>query len=53
VYDVAQRDLELPRSHIRMGGPPVDNAAIDREGEKTLLRLAGVSAAVGLLMAWW
>ncbi len=53
VYDVAQQDLELPRSKIRMGGPPVDNAAIDREGERTLLRLAGVSAAVGLFMAWW
>jgi len=53
VYDVAEHDLELPRSKIRMGGPPVDNAAIDREGERTLLRLAGVSAAVGLFMAWW
>jgi predicted RND superfamily exporter protein len=33
---------------IRMGGPPVDNSEIDREGERTLMRLAGLSALVGL-----
>ena len=33
---------------IRLGGPPVDNAAIDIEGERTLFRLAGLSAIVGL-----
>ncbi len=33
---------------LRMGGPPVDNVAIDVEGERTLFRLAGLSAFVGL-----
>jgi len=33
---------------IRLGGPPVDNVAIDVEGERTLFRLAGLSAIVGL-----
>ena len=33
---------------IRLGGPPVDNAAIDIEGERTLFRLAGLSAIAGL-----
>ena len=33
---------------IRLGGPPVDNVAIDIEGERTLFRLAGLSAIVGL-----
>ena len=35
-----------------MGGPPVDNVAIDEEGEKTLIRLAGLSAVVGLGISW-
>lgn len=37
-----------PGKGIRMGGPPVDNVAIDVEGERTLMRLAGLSALVGL-----
>jgi len=53
VYDTAERECAIPRDTIHMGGPPVDNAAIDREAEKTLIRLAGVSAAVGLFMSWW
>jgi len=53
VYDVAEKECAIPRAKLHLGGPPVDNVAIDREGEKSLLRLAGVSALVGLLMAWW
>ena len=37
---------------IRLGGPPVDNVAIDVEGECTLFRLAGLSAIVGLGISW-
>ena len=33
---------------LRMGGPPVDNVAIDEEGEITLVRLVGFSLLVGL-----
>lgn len=36
-----------------LGGPPIDNVAIDEEGERTLVRLAGVSGVVGLLLAGW
>ncbi len=43
----------IPRSELRMGGPPVDNAAIDIEGERTLYRLAGLSAIVGLGISWF
>ncbi len=32
---------------IRLGGPPVDNVAIDEEGQATLVRLAGISALLG------
>ena len=37
---------------LRMGGPPVDNAAIDEEGQVTLARLLGLSLAVGLGLSW-
>ena len=39
---------EPPGEGIRMGGSPVDNVAIDVEGERTLMRLASLSALVGL-----
>lgn len=37
---------------IRVGGPPVDNVAIDEEGTITLVRLIGYSVAVGLLLSY-
>lgn len=40
-------------SDLRLGGPPVDNVAIDEEGERTLVRLAGLSGLLGLFLAWW
>ncbi len=33
---------------LRMGGPPVDNVAIDEEGQITLVRLIGFSAILGI-----
>lgn len=38
---------------VRFGGPPVDSISIDEEGERTLIRLAGASGILGLVMAWW
>jgi uncharacterized protein len=43
---IADHDLHL-------GGPPVDNISIDEEGERTLVRLAGLSGLLGLGLAWW
>jgi uncharacterized protein len=43
----------IPSESLRMGGPPVDNVAIDEEGERTLVRLAGLSGLLGLGLAWW
>jgi predicted RND superfamily exporter protein len=40
-------------SQMHLGGPPVDNISIDEEGERTLMRLAGVSALLGIFLAWW
>lgn len=42
----------VPRTDgLIMGGPPVDNAALDHEGTRTLYRLAGICAIVSLLLA--
>ena len=38
---------------IRMGGPSVDNVAIDEEGQITLVRLLGLSLLVGLGLSWF
>jgi len=53
VRKVACDECAIPEEKLHMGGPPVDNAAIDVEGERSLYRLAGVSAAIGLVMSWW
>ena len=43
----------LKSDQVHLGGPPVDNVAIDEEGERTLIRLAGLSALLGLGLSWW
>jgi predicted RND superfamily exporter protein len=42
--------IDTEKAYI--GGPPADNVAIDEEGEKTLLRLAGLSGLLGIGLAW-
>lgn len=37
---------------IRIGGPPVDNVAIDEEGTITLVRLIGYSLGLGVILSW-
>jgi predicted RND superfamily exporter protein len=53
IQRVAVEECSVPKSELRMGGPPVDNVAIDVEGERTLYRLAGLSGVVGLLLSYW
>jgi predicted RND superfamily exporter protein len=43
----------VEKNSVHLGGPPVDNVAIDEEGERTLIRLALLSGAFGLGLAWW
>jgi predicted RND superfamily exporter protein len=38
---------------LRMGGPPVDNVAIDEEGQITLVRLVGFSILLGLGLSYF
>ena len=37
----------LTEDEVRLGGPPIDNNAIDEEGENSLVRLAGLAGSVG------
>ncbi|MBR4833848.1 MAG: MMPL family transporter [Thermoguttaceae bacterium] len=37
---------------VILGGPPVDNVALDLEGTRTLFRLAGICAIVGVSIAF-
>lgn len=53
IYETASNECAIPADAIHMGGPPVDNVAIDKAGESTLIRLAGMSAIIGLTISWW
>jgi predicted RND superfamily exporter protein len=50
LYEVAH-ESNIPDEELRMGGPPVDNVAIDEEGSITLVRLMGFSIALGLSLS--
>jgi predicted RND superfamily exporter protein len=50
LYEIAG-ETNIPRDELRMGGPPVDNVAIDEEGSITLVRLIGLSAALGIFLS--
>jgi uncharacterized protein len=50
LYEVAH-ESNIPDEELRMGGPPVDNVAIDEEGSITLVRLLGFSIALGLSLS--
>ena len=40
------------RPPLRLGGPPVDNFAIDEEGTITLVRLVGYSIVIGIILSY-
>lgn len=46
------QETELKGKVIRMGGPPVDNASIDEEGQITLGRLVGLSVLLGVSLSY-
>lgn len=52
LYDLFA-ECGIKADEVHCGGPPIDNVAIDEEGERTLIRLAGLSGLLGLGLAWW
>jgi predicted RND superfamily exporter protein len=53
IRDRAKEVASLSKEDLKMGGPPVDNVALDEEGESALIRLAAFSVLVGLIVSWW
>lgn len=50
LYEIAS-ESNIAEDELRMGGPPVDNVAIDEEGSITLVRLVGYSAVLGVVLS--
>ena len=42
----------LPPDALKLGGPPVVNAAMNHESSKSLVRLAMLAMGIGLVIAW-
>jgi predicted RND superfamily exporter protein len=45
-------ECAIPADHLHMGGPPVDNVAIDHAGQKSLNTLAGIAVLIGSIVSW-
>ncbi len=52
ILEIASGSCGIEPNHLHIGGPPVDNVAIDEEGSITLFRLVGLSAVIGMGLAW-
>lgn len=50
---VAIDQCSIPADKLRIGGPPVDNVAIDEAGNKSLNLLAGVAVVIGFIVSWF
>ena len=48
----AAEAVGVPRGEVRLGGIPVVNAALNQESSRSLVRLAGLSGLLGLVIAW-
>lgn len=53
IQDIAINECAVPAASIRMGGPPVDNVALDEAGQKSLMKLAAAAGIIGLAVSWW
>ncbi len=52
ILELASGEGGIAPENLHIGGPPVDNVAIDEEGAITLFRLVGLSALIGITLAW-
>lgn len=50
--DLAVNECAIPANDLHMGGPPVDNVAIDEAGQKSLNMLAGLAVLIGFVVSW-
>lgn len=49
----AREAIGLSPDELKLGGPPVDNVALDRAGEQSMIRVFGLTTICGLFVAWW
>jgi hypothetical protein len=49
----AVEECAIPEKDLHMGGPPVDNVAIDNAGQSSVTILFGLSLVVGFIVSWW
>ena len=52
LQQLAVGECGITAEELTLGGPPVDNVAIDEEGTVTLFRLIGLSGLLGIILAW-
>ncbi|MEQ8791571.1 MAG: MMPL family transporter [Pirellulaceae bacterium] len=52
ILDLAIGECNISADELKLGGPPVDNVAIDEEGTVTLVSLISYSALVGFVLAY-
>ncbi|MDZ4820621.1 MAG: MMPL family transporter [Planctomycetota bacterium] len=50
--ELAINECAIPAAVLHMGGPPVDNVAIDEAGQKSLNMLAGFAVIIGFAVSW-
>jgi predicted RND superfamily exporter protein len=50
--NIATEECAIPADDLHMGGPPVDNVAIDDAGNKSLNTLAGFAVLIGFFVSW-
>ncbi|MFN9753557.1 MAG: efflux RND transporter permease subunit [Planctomycetota bacterium] len=53
LLELATGECGLAKENVHLGGPPVDNVAIDEEGSSSLLKLASLSGLVGILLSYY
>ena len=51
--ELATGKCGISPEHVNIGGPPSDNVAIDEEGTITLVNLVGLSALIGISLAYF
>ena len=52
ILQLATGECGINAENLHLGGPPVDNVAIDEEGSITLVRLVSLSAFIGISLAY-
>ncbi len=52
IRKIATDECAIPEDSLHIGGPPVDNVAIDKAGQSSVTILFGLSLVVGFIVSW-